>query len=349
MRTPLSLRIARLLLFAAGASAVGLAAYIAAQSREPVAASPWLALLLVNAGGFFASALLLEPRPARSRLIALASAIALGVLGTVTGFGAGMLSFPAAGIGALAAWAAVLTPPRRPVVIAFIAYVAVGVATLGPALFYPLLLPTVFIWPMRLLLFTAFSVVPMYLFLGVAASIAVLALIDRRAFTARPTARAWAVVAGISAACGSAAVLVFQALAHAREDTSARFELEPLVLGIVFVGGASATAGILSLRLRPGGAAALALGLGAAALFMTFTYRPAVTCFTNGTAQGLPLAWALRAPFEQQRGMTSSGSGSTVSAGAPRATSTGGFQSGDREVVFRCEDGRVVEYREVLR
>jgi uncharacterized membrane protein len=91
-----------------------------------------------------------------------------------------MLSFPAAGIGALAAWAAVLAPPRRPLVIAFAVYVAIGVATLGPAVAYPLLLPTVFIWPMRLLLFTATSVVPIYLFLGVAASVVVLAFVEYR-------------------------------------------------------------------------------------------------------------------------------------------------------------------------
>jgi hypothetical protein len=350
MRTPLSLRIARLLLFAAGASAVGLAAYIAAQSRGPLAASPWLALLLLNAVGFFGATLLLEPRPARARLIAVASALALGVLGTITGFGAGMLSFPAAGIGALAAWAAVLTPPRRPLVIAFLLYMAIGIATLGPTLFYPLLLPTVFIWPLRLLLFTAFSVVPMYLLLGVAAGIGLLAMTDRRAFRPRPTAGTWALVAGISVAAGAAAAVLFQAVALAREDTSARFELDPLVLAAVFIGAASAAAGAALMRIAPGAAAAFALGLGAAALFMTFTYRPAVTCSPNSTAQGLPLAWALRAPFEQQRGMSSSGGTQSTRANVGGdTTSTGRFQSGDREAVFRCEGGRVVEYREVSR
>ena len=349
MATPRSLRIARLLLVAAAAFSVGLTTYILAQSRDPVGAWPWILPILMSAAGFAASALLLERRPRRARLLAIASAIAMGALGTITGFGAGMLSFPAAGVGALAAWAAVLTPPRRPLVIAFLAYLAVGIATIGPALFYPLLLPTILIWPMRLLLFTALSVVPIYLFLGIALSIAALAFVEPRAVSPRPPALAWALAFGISVIAGVVAVIAFQLVANIRTDTSARFELDQVVLAVVFLGAAFAAAGILTLRMSPGAASVFALGLGAAALFMTFTYRPAVTCERSGTAQGLPLAWALRAPFEQQRAMTSSGGSQSISANVGTASSTGRFQSGDREVVFRCSGDRLVEYLEVSR
>ncbi len=80
---------------------------------------------------------------------------------------------------------------------------------------------------------------------------------------------------------------------------------------------------------------------------MTFTYRPAVTCAPNGTSQGLPLSWAMRAPFEA-RGFSSSGGGSSGGGGSG-SVSTGTFQSGGREAVFRCDGDRLVEYREVAR
>src|SRR6266511_3627286 len=56
MRPPLSLRIARLLLVAAGAFAAGLLVYIAAASSDPAGAWLWLTLIALNAGGFIAAA-----------------------------------------------------------------------------------------------------------------------------------------------------------------------------------------------------------------------------------------------------------------------------------------------------
>lgn len=92
MGTPLSLRLARLLLVAAGALTIGTAAYIAVQTSSIAVAAPWLALLILNGTAF------------------IGAAVAMGALGTITGFGAGMLSFPAIGLGALGAWAAFATP-----------------------------------------------------------------------------------------------------------------------------------------------------------------------------------------------------------------------------------------------
>src|SRR6266511_1308340 len=185
MRPPLSLRIARLLLVAAGAFAAGLLVYIAAASSDPAGAWPWLTLIALNAGGFIAAALRLERDARRAKLLAVASALMTAALGTITGFGAGVLSFPAAGIGALAAWAAVLHPPRRPVVIAFIAYLAIGIATIGPVIAFPLFWATALIWPIRILLFPATGIVPIYALLGLAGSVAVAAFVRRRPFTPR--------------------------------------------------------------------------------------------------------------------------------------------------------------------
>jgi hypothetical protein len=282
-------------------------------------------------------------------LLAVGSAIGMAALGTITGFGAGMLSFPAAGIGVLGAWAALLHPPRRRMVIAFIAYTAIGLAIVGPgALLFPLLLPTVFIWPARVLLFTSASIVSIYAFLGMAASFALLAFVPRRpAWPARPLV--WALAFGIAVIAGVTAVIIFQLIAMLRTDTSARFELDTLVIGVVFVGGAFAALGVLTLRLRPGAPSAVVLGLGAALLFMTFSYRPAVTCAPNGAGQGVPLSWALRSAFQfGGTSMSSSGSSGT-SIGGPGNVSTGRFQSGGREALYRCEGARLVEYREVRR
>lgn len=350
MSTPLSLRIARLLLVATAAFVLGLVGYIAALSGDPRGAAPWLLLLLLNAAGFAAAAVLLDRDPRKAKLLAVGTAISMAALGAVTGFGAGMLSFPAAGFGALAAWATLLSPPRRPVVLLFIAYLIAGVVTAGPTLFYPVLLPTVLIWPVRLLLFAGLGIVPIYAFLGIAASVVVLAFMDPHVIVIpRPRPLVWALAFGVAVVAGVVAVILLQAVAQLRTDTSSRFELDPLVLAVVFLGGASVAAGILTLRIFPNAASAFALGLGAAALFMTFTYRPAVTCQPNGTSQGLPLAWALSAPFGQSGTSSSGSSGTSGTGGGIGASSTGTFRSGGREAVFRCEGDRLVEYREVAR
>lgn len=345
-----SLRIARLLLVAAAGLTAGTAVYIGVQTSDRGAASPWIALLLIDAAGFVGAAALLDRDARRGTTLAVASAIGMAGLGTITGWGAGMLSFPAAGIGALAAWAALLHPPRRPVVVAFALYLAVGLALAAPtfdtALLYPWTLAFVAVWPVRLLLFPASSAVLIYAALGLAAATAILALARPRPPAPSLTVGGGLVVGAIAVLVGVAAVAIFNVYAVARADTSARFELiDPLVLIVVFAGGVASAAGAVALRLRPRPLAALALGLGAAALFMTFTARPAVTCEPNGTSQGIPLAWQLRTVFAGDTTQTYSG-GSSSGTGNGDGVSTGDLRYGDRMLTFRCDGDRLVEYGE---
>jgi hypothetical protein len=197
------------------------------------------------------------------------------------------------------------------------------------------------------LLFTPASIVWIHAFLGLAASVALLAFVPRRAAEpARPLV--WGLAFGVALTAGVTAVIVFQLIAMVRTDTSARFELDQVVLAIVFLGGAFGALGVVTLRLRPGAPSAVALGLGAALLFMTFTYRPAITCSPNGTGQSLPLSWALRSAFEVRgSSFSSSGSSGTSVGGGSGDVSTGTFRSGDREAAFRCEGARLVEYHDV--
>jgi hypothetical protein len=349
MRPSVSLRIARLLLVAAGALVAGTALFIGAASSDRATAAPWLVLLVLDAAGFVGAAVLLARAPRRAQLLAVGSALAMGALGTITGFGAGVLSFPAAGIGALAAWAALLCPPRRRIVVAFLVYLAIGVAvtapTMGAALLYPVSLPFILIWPARFLLLPGSSIVELYVLLGIGVSVALVAAVRRPAFAARLGGRSWIVAAAVAALAGALAAAAFGVLAFARPTTSARFELDPLVLGVVFLGGALAAGGGLTLRLRPSALSAVALGVGATALFMIFTYRPAVTCTPNGVGQGLPLSWALRSGFSFGGGQSTSGGSSGGTIGGPGAGSSGEFRSGDRLLRFRCEGDQLVEFQ----
>jgi len=348
----MSLRIARLLLVAAGALVAGTALFITAASQDRVSAAPWLILLLLNAAGFIGAALLLTRDPRRAQILAIGSALAMAALGTITGFGAGMLSFPAAGIGAAGAWAALLHPPRRRAVIAFLVYLAVGIAisvpTMGAALLYPWTLPFIFIWPARLLLFPSSGIVAIYLLLGIAVSVVLVAAVPRRPVTARLTVGQWMIAGAVAVIAGAAAVATFNVLALARPSTSARFEIDPLVLGVVFIGGALAAAGALTLRLSPSPLSAVALGLGATALFLTFTARPAVTCQPNGVGQGMPLSWSLRSAFDFRGTSYSSGGSSGTSMGpGSGSVSSGQIRSGDHVALYRCEGDQLVEFREV--
>jgi hypothetical protein len=82
---------------------------------------------------------------------------------------------------------------------------------------------------------------------------------------------------------------------------------------------------------------------------MTFGARPAVTCRPGGTSQSTPLAWSLRAVVEgassYSGGGTSSGSSGSIGGSAPSVT-TGEMRSGSRVATYRCEDDRLVEFRE---
>ena len=352
---PLSLRIARLLLVLAGGLVVGTFLFIAAASSNALGAAPWLALLLLDAAAFFRAWWLLPRDPSRAKPLAVAAAIGMAGLGVVTGFGAGMLSFPAASTGVVAAWAALLHPPTRRIALAFAAYLAIGVAvsvlTAGPALFSIFTILFVFLWPGRLVLFPAGSLVSIYVLLGLAAALGISALV-RPGGASRPmSARMW-VVALVAGVLGGAAIVgAFYALQNARPSTSARFELlDPAVLAIVFAGGLCACAGAVALASTRRPLAALALGLGAAALLMTFGASPAVTCQEHGVGQSVPLAWWLRAPFEG--GSSSFSSGGSGTGGGPGGRpapndSSGELRFGTHHATFRCAGDQLVEFREV--
>jgi len=351
MATPLSLRIARVLLALAGGLVTGTVVFITAASQDRISAAPWLALLVLDAAGFLAAWRLLPRDPSRAKALAVAAAIGMGALGVITGFGAGMLSFPAASIGVLAAWATLLHPPSRRVTLAFAAYLAIGLAvsaiTAGAALVSVFTLLFVLLWPSRFLLFPASSLVAIYLLLGLAASVAVVAL-RGRAERGVMSVRAWTAAIAVALVAGGVAVALFVAYAQVRVNSSARFELlDPLVLGLVFAGAAAIAFGAMALRSR-GVSGALALGLGAAALFMTFGARPAVTCQTNGTSQGMPLAWSLRAPFEggSTSYMSSGGSSGATTGSIGGGVSSGELRFGPHHATYRCEGDRLVEFRE---
>lgn len=132
MTTPLSLRIARLLLAGAAAAAVMSSVYMISQSSEPLATLPWLGVFLVAGLGFGGAAVQLDSRPTRARWLAAGAALGLAGLGILAMFGAGNVTLPAAGLGVLSALATQLHPPSLPRVLAFAAYVAVGLLASMP-------------------------------------------------------------------------------------------------------------------------------------------------------------------------------------------------------------------------
>jgi hypothetical protein len=119
----------------------------------------------------------------------------------------------------------------------------------------------------------------------------------------------------------------------------------PTVLAFVFAGGFLLGTGLATLRSAPSWLPSIGLGLGAAALLLTFTYEPAVTCVAGGGRQGMPLEWALTS-FGGSSGSSGSGSSGTIGSGGERTLQTGEFRYGDREATYRCEGSTVVDYRE---
>ncbi len=355
MPAPLSLVIARTLLALAGGLVLVTLIFITAASQDRVGAAPWLLLLAFDAAAFFGAGWLLGRDPGRAKTLAVGAALGMGALGAITGFGAGMLSFPAAAVGALAAWAAFLHPPTRLMALAFAAYLAIGVLiaviSAGQSFATVFTLLFILIWPGRFLLLPGSSGVVLYLLLGAAASTALLALVRRRAFGAPVSARQWAALILVSAVAGASAVALFNALALSRPNTSARFELDALVLSLTFAGGALAAFGAITLRTRPTLISAFALGIGATLLFMTVGSRPAVTCMRNGTSQGTPLAWMLRAAFDGGSTSTysSGGSSGTGLGGGSANVTTGELRYGTRLATYRCEGDQLAEFRELTR
>ena len=336
MRTPRSLRIARLLLVGAAAASIGCVAIILPRASG---VSPFLAFFVAAAALFVAAARTLERDVSGGRLLAAAGAFTLAGVGVLSGFGAGDVTFPAAGLGVLAAWAATLHPPRRSAVYAFAAFVIAGVVATAPrfftALAYPWTLATLFLWPWTLLLVAPpLGFVPIYGSFGIALAL-VAAYASRRAQT-RPSrlpplsARA---VAGYALA-GAAAVALYVALAYARESTSARFELEPIALAALFVAGSLAALGAAALRSSPA-IGVVATALAGAVLLFSFVSRPTVECGHGGAATG-PGPW-----WMAWRG----GSLSSEGRVGPDGSASGTIRRGDGAVMtYRCADARLVEF-----
>jgi hypothetical protein len=285
VRVPLSLRIARLLLFAAAAASLALMVAIAGRAAF---FSPILLILVAPAVLFAAAHRAVGTDPRRGRMLALAGAAALASLAVLVGFGAGDLSFPAAGIGALAAWAAWLHPPRRPVVLLFIGYLAVGVVTTalrgGGVFMAPLLLGSALIWPATLFFLAPFLAgAPIFAGFGAALAFAAFSLRDRI-----PRLHP-AVLLASALTMGGAAVALNVATAYAQTNTSARQELDPLALTALFVAAVAATLGLLDIPRTPV-LASCAIVAGVSILALALISRPTVSCERNGvgTSPGGP-------------------------------------------------------------
>lgn len=335
--TPLSLRIARLALAGAAAAAGGCLVYILVISRTlstPLAGFPLAAALFVVA----ARSLAADHR--RGRLLAIGGALVLAGVGVLAAFGAGNLTLPAAALGILAAWAAVLHPPRRRFVLAFALYVLIGVALLAgrgaQLLAFPWLLATALLWPWTSLMLTAgASALPIYGSIGAGVALAV------AAFTAPQRRPVGLLPLAVALGAGVLSVAAWVVDAQVRVNTSRRFELEVVPLAIVFCAGALVAFGAIALRRSYAlGIASLVIGATLAALVLTS--RPVVECTRGGTATGGGPWWL------QSAGTTTSGSGSSsgrISSGGSQGTATGRIERGDLLITYACSGSEVTEFR----
>ena len=330
MATPPSLRIARLLLFAAAACAFAVPVFIGARAAF---VSPVLLLFGAPIALFVAAHQTIASDSMRARTFALAGASAMTALAILTGFGAGDVSFPAAGIGILAAWSAWLHPPRRKVVVLFVAYVAVGLVvaafrTRGFVL-APFIVGDVLLWPATLLFLSpALFGLPIFAGLGIALALGAYAF--RQAL---PLSRP-AVALAAAAAAGALAIGVVVALAFASPNSSARFELVPAGLAGIFAAAFASVLGLLAMRRSP-----LLAGLGIAAGTMILTLAsvsPAsVSCQQHGysTSSG---PWWLGPPGS----MSASGGG-----GGSTGTFGGAIVRGDGTTIrFTCNGSTLSEF-----
>ena len=348
MRTPPSLRVARLLLVAAAFGSLGVFVYIAAIARS---LSAPLILFLLATLALVSAARSIGTDLRRGRLLALAGGLALAATGVLAGFGAGNISLPMGALGILAAWAAVLHPPGRTALLAFGAYVAIGLlltlprgATLAA---FPWLLSSVVLWPwMSTLLLSGASGLPIFASIGVALALAVSALVPPRSPATAPGSRVGIARAGaVALATATLATAAYVAWAYARPHTSARFELDAIPLVVVFIGAALTGLGLATLRALPGpGLASLAAGATVAVLVLLG--RPTVECYGNGvsTTQG---PWWLLQTGGSSSG-SSVGSGNATGSGSIRGSVTGsgaaaGATLSSGEV--RRADGIVMRYR----
>jgi hypothetical protein len=267
----------------------------------------------------------------RARILALAAALALTGLAILTGFGAGDVSFPAASVGVLAAWATWLHPPRRVFVAAFLLYTAIGLALVLPRLSAVVLIPFVlgqaFIWPV-----TAFFLSPLLagipVFGALGASLAFAAYAARGPLPSPPPILAVAV----ALIAGALAVGVSFASALARTNTSARFELAPQAVILLFAATAATTLGLLSIRRVPL-LAGVAIATGSAVLAIALISRPTVSC-TRGGGSTSAGPWWLGPPGS----VTGSGGGGPSGA-------TGEIRRGDGIVIrYACDGETLTEF-----
>jgi hypothetical protein len=275
---PTSLRVARLLLFAAAAASFAVVVLIASRAS---AFSPLLLLFGVPIGLFIGAHQSIREGPKRARVLALAGAVSLSALAILTGFGAGDVSFPAAGIGVLATWSAWLHPPRRTTVMLFVAYVAIGlvVAVLraGGSILVPFLIANVFLWPATILFLSPAALSGGAIFAGLGAALGLAAYAARDALP-RPgatVALAGAMLAGVL----SLALVI--GLAYASPNSSARFELVPQALIAIFAGAFATLLGLLTMRRSPV-LAGIGVAAGASILAVAAISRPTITCSPNG-------------------------------------------------------------------
>lgn len=326
------LRTARLLLVGSAAAAIGVIAVIASRAS---AFSPLLFIFAAAAALFALAARNLEQDPRRGRLLAVAAASALGGIGTLAGFGAGDVTFPAAALGVLAAWTAAMWRSPRRVRIAFLGYVAVGVLLYLPRLpgllALPWLLPGLLVWPITALLFVPLGVpIVIYGAFGLAIALTVAAYARPIAF-AHPAS--WREIARDALAGGVAFVVLEAALAIARPHTSALRELVPIAIAVIFIAGALLAAGVRLLRSgAAGGVAAIVVG-GAVVLYIV-TARPTIECSGNGVGSS-------SGPWWLPNFGSMSSSGSSIGAG----DATGRIERGDGvTITYRCEGRQLAEF-----
>src|SRR2546425_3871020 len=328
-----AIRILQLALSAASAAGVASGVCVAGRGQFT---PPLLAFFFTAAGSFaFAAPRVLSDPPVARRL-ALSGALGLGAIGTLAGLGPGGVTFVPAGLGSLGGWAAPRAPPRRSVVIAFAVYLAAGLALALPGLRFaptPWALFAVPVWPLLYLLggFAAVGVALIYACL--IASVAIPgALIAGRGL---PLRRLHTPVLGVVAiACGALGIAFSVLRALARPDTSARFELVPLALVVVFAASACVGFGVFALGAAPR-RSLTALALGAPVLVYALSAAPTVQCRPNGLATTAGPWWMTVSGFapggQSQVDALGNASGTIV-------------RTDGHTIRFACDRGRVTEF-----
>ena len=331
------LRASRLLLVASAAASIGVVVFIESRARG---FAPIVLLFPVAAVLFVVAARDLENDPRRGKLLAAAAALTLAGMATLAGFGAGEVTFPASGLGVIAAWLAVMWRAPRWVGWALLAYIGVGIALslprLGALVFLPWLLPSLLTWPISTALFlSAGAIVGIYAVLGLAVALAISAYVRPAVFTPRPAARTL-LRDGVMA--GLALVLLEALFALTQVNTSARYELVPFAIAVMFLSAAMLVGGVRLLRAGVFGGA-LAAAVGGALVLYIVTARPTVECSFRGVATTAGPWWL---PYFGS--MTSTGGGSAGPSRAPQ-TATGTIARDDGVVIrYTCVADALVQF-----